>query len=100
MKEDTTYNGWTNYATWRINLEWFDGNDELLQELSQNAGNVGHFAHNLQAYIVTALDSEFNDVSSNNTFLHYAAAFIADVNWYEIAQHYTELLFDIDEVQK
>ena len=22
---DKTYNGWTNYATWRVNLEWFDG---------------------------------------------------------------------------
>jgi hypothetical protein len=22
---DTTYNGWSNYATWRINLEVFDG---------------------------------------------------------------------------
>ena len=22
---DTTYNGWTNYATWRVNLEIFDG---------------------------------------------------------------------------
>lgn len=21
----TTYNGWTNYATWRVNLEIFDG---------------------------------------------------------------------------
>jgi len=20
----TTYNGWTNYATWRVNLELFD----------------------------------------------------------------------------
>jgi len=24
---DTTYNGWSNYATWRINLEVFDGMD-------------------------------------------------------------------------
>ena len=24
MKKET-YNGWTNYATWRINLEIFDG---------------------------------------------------------------------------
>jgi hypothetical protein len=24
---DTTYNGWTNYATWRVNLEVFDGLD-------------------------------------------------------------------------
>lgn len=22
---DTKYNGWTNYATWRVNLEMFDG---------------------------------------------------------------------------
>jgi len=25
MKNENTYNGWTNYATWRINLEMFDG---------------------------------------------------------------------------
>jgi len=25
-----SYNGWTNYATWRVNLEMFDGaTDEL-----------------------------------------------------------------------
>ena len=24
---DKTYNGWTNYATWRVNLEIFDGWD-------------------------------------------------------------------------
>ena len=22
---EKTYNGWTNYATWRVNLEIFDG---------------------------------------------------------------------------
>ena len=25
---DNTYNGWTNYATWRVNLELFDGDNE------------------------------------------------------------------------
>ena len=25
--ENTKHNGWTNYATWRINLEIFDGYD-------------------------------------------------------------------------
>jgi hypothetical protein len=24
---DQKYNGWTNYATWRVNLEIFDGID-------------------------------------------------------------------------
>jgi hypothetical protein len=27
MAIDTKYNGWTNYATWRVNLEMFDGFD-------------------------------------------------------------------------
>jgi hypothetical protein len=27
MMTDTKYNGWTNYATWRVNLEVFDGFD-------------------------------------------------------------------------
>jgi len=25
MTTDKNYNGWTNYATWRVNLEMFDG---------------------------------------------------------------------------
>ena len=25
MKTTEKYNGWTNYATWRVNLEIFDG---------------------------------------------------------------------------
>ena len=27
MTKENTYNGWTNYATWRVNLECFDGWD-------------------------------------------------------------------------
>ena len=26
-KTDNTYNGWSNYATWRVNLEIFDGGE-------------------------------------------------------------------------
>ena len=25
MSKDNTYNGWTNYETWRVMLEIFDG---------------------------------------------------------------------------
>lgn len=34
---DVTYNGWTNYPTWRVNLEMFDGYD-------------GASGNNLEAY--------------------------------------------------
>ncbi len=43
---DTKYNGWTNYATWRVNLEIFDGGEfsnmaacemrEFVEELIEN----------------------------------------------------------------
>ena len=26
-KEKSKYNGWTNYSTWRVNLEIFDGTE-------------------------------------------------------------------------
>ena len=35
--EHKTYNGWTNYETWAVNL-WLDG-DEYLNEMAQNAYN-------------------------------------------------------------
>ena len=35
--KDTTYNGWTNYATWRVNLEMFDGSEEAGQWTADSA---------------------------------------------------------------
>jgi hypothetical protein len=34
MTNDTKYNGWTNYATWRVNLEMVDGYDPDGQAVS------------------------------------------------------------------
>ena len=85
--KDTTYNGWTNYATWRVNLEVFDGMDIMeylgpcddTYTLSQR---MKEFAEN----IITDYKSETNLAQD------YALAFLSYVNWYEIAQHYeTEL---------
>ena len=78
MKEDKTYNGWTNYATWRVNIEIFDGNLFEGEEVS---------AEILQDYVDEILF--FNDESSNLRE-GYARAFLAYVNWHEIAQHINE----------
>jgi hypothetical protein len=88
---DKTYNGWTNYATWRVNLEIFDGHQlsdfpfdqgasddaELIDpyELSQALQNY------VEDYIYEAGGGE------NNIAVSYALAFLSDVNWYEIAGH-------------
>lgn len=68
-----TYNGWTNYATWRINLEIFDGLDQVW------------YADEARQYV-----EEYIHASSSGIARDYALAFIADVNWHEIAAHYQE----------
>lgn len=78
-----TYNGWTNYATWRIALEWFDdfNPDKHEKEPSELAGV-------LQSYVEQTLE----DTSvQSQIVLDYALAFTSDVNWYEIAQHLIEM---------
>lgn len=67
------YNGWANYATWRVNLELFDGMEpgeygpDELRELAQ----------------------DLIEQTASGLALDYALAFLEDVNWYEIAAHLT-----------
>ena len=70
------YNGWTNYATWRVNLEMFDGSD-----LYWTADSARDFVEEI------IIDSTPEGVARD-----YALAFISDVNWHEIAEHYEEFL--------
>ncbi len=73
-----TYNGWTNYATWRINLEIFDGLDRCY-------GMDGWTAEYAKQYV-----EDYINETSSGLARDYALAFIADVNWHEIAAHYQE----------
>ena len=68
---DTRYNGWTNYATWRVNLELFAGLDI---DRDVDAGELEQSAYD------TIMDSEGTDL-----VIGYALAFIANANWDEIA---------------
>ena len=77
----TKYNGWTNYATWRVNLEMFDGIDP--REMYGSDVTL--------ADLTTYLREEARSILENETgeglALSYALAFIEDVNWHEIATH-------------
>ena len=73
------YNGWTNYATWRVNLEFFDGNYESYEGLSGAA---------LREVFEEYLAEESG--STNSLVFSYAMAFIGDVDWYEIEEHIRE----------
>ncbi len=76
-----TYNGWTNYATWRVNLEMFDGYDAASGN-DLDAYDLGQLLRDDAEELVTA--------GASGLAQGYALAFLADVNWYEIAEHMIE----------
>ena len=78
---DTKYNGWTNYATWRVNLEMVDGSDWHTR--IDDECEAYELAPMLKEWA-----EEWIEQSSDEGFARdYALAFLSDVNWYEIAKH-------------
>lgn len=88
MNNDKTYNGWTNYATWRVNLEVLDGFDPANYFSDYDADNVAGLADSLKDYTEQVL-FECSDVP-DGLAKDYAMAFLSEVNWAEIARHIAE----------
>lgn len=78
-----TYNGWTNYATWRVNLEIFDGMSPSDVYGDETPPDVWALENAMKEYADEMLSGDSLAVS-------YARAFLADVNWTEIARHKIE----------
>jgi len=72
MKEEK-YNGWTNYATWRVSLEIFDESPDTWEEIT--ADDCKEYAEMVVGF------------SADGFALEYALAFLQEVNWQEIAEH-------------
>jgi hypothetical protein len=83
------YNGWTNYATWRVNLELFDGYDGA-SDNDLDAYDLGQSLREMALETVAA--------QASGLALDYAEAFLADVNWYEIAEHMIEDYREVEQV--
>jgi hypothetical protein len=77
MKKET-YNGWTNYATWRVNLEIFDGLYSDMEGEKVTAESCKEYAEDVLSE------------GGEGLVLDYARAFMANVNWHEIAGHLNE----------
>jgi len=89
---DTTYNGWTNYATWRVNLEVFDGFDYTesgFEGLSiEDTSDIWDLSEYLKGYAEECIFSHAYDERGRASLMEdYARAFLQDVNWYEIARN-------------
>lgn len=69
------HNGWTNYATWRVNLEIIDGIDWYECE------------HVDADYVKELVEDIVFSQHEENLMSDYAHAFLSEVNYHEIAEH-------------
>lgn len=76
---DNTYNGWTNYTTWRVNLEYFYGDD-----------HPNMTAESAREFVEDCMASELDGDVRNSAVFQYASVFLDDVNWDEIADAYAD----------
>ena len=84
MKEK--HNGWTNYATWRVNLEIIDGIE--IDTIT--------CAEYIREYVEDVVFSQYELGSGSHLIEDYARAFVSEVNFYEIAQRINEELHEQD----
>lgn len=93
-----TYNGWTNYATWRVNLELLDDVETSLEtspedytEYVENGeisdDNRMEIIYNLSKELESLVEEIMDSYDTDSIVRSYADSFLSDVNYYEIAEH-------------
>ena len=78
MTTNNTCNGWTNYETWKVNLELVD--HDYWREMEYD--NIDELASALESMIE---DYVFADVEDDSFAFGCVGTFLGDVNWREIA---------------
>lgn len=105
---NSTYNGWTNYETWVVNL-WMDNEEgshdywlEIAEDVYNNqAEEQKHFTKKEDAVSILSdmLKSEYEDGKdyileeidlSSSVWADLLGAALCEVNWREIAEHLLE----------
>ena len=84
------YNGWSNYATWRVNLELFSDMNytDYFDELPTTEF--------LEDYVENVV---FDHSGTMGLMEDYARAFLCNVNYYEILEHIREN-YEHDKIAK
>jgi len=76
---NTTYNGWANYATWRIHLELISDYVDTLD--ADDYEDASDLAGTLENYVDEVLES-----TGSGLALDYARAFASDADYHEMAE--------------
>lgn len=86
-----SYNGWSNYETWRVYLECVDG---------MTLDDLGAKSYDDQARIQEILENMCDEIilgQAKGFALDLARSFLSEVNWREIADHMINEEFSEEE---
>lgn len=89
---NATYNGWANYATWRVNLEIIDGMT-IADFGGSSRSTVWDVYLNVREYVEELIESTTQEGIGRD----YALAFISDVDWREITRHLIDAAKEDDD---
>ena len=83
MKNQNEYNGWTNYATWRVNLELFSDMDykDYFDQFPDTKA--------LEDYVENVVFENY--YGTLGLVEDYARVFLSEVNYHEILQEMKEV---------
>jgi hypothetical protein len=80
---EQTYNGWTNYATWRVRLEMFDGFEPDDAGFTEKP-DVHTFAAYLRDLVAEHIHE--SELCKSPLVAGWAQAFTDEANYHEIAE--------------
>jgi len=80
MSNPNEYNGWSNYATWRVHLEMFEGMDPA--DMFPGVTDLRDLTEAVRYYA-----QEHIEETSSGVARDWALAFLSDVNFVQIARH-------------
>lgn len=80
-------NGWTNHATWLVNV-WTDGDDEIVRISSDTGTSWYCRAESLKEYVQETYLGDTDTKAGLAADLLSSALY--DVNWKELIEHYED----------
>jgi hypothetical protein len=94
MSNDKTYNGWTNYKTWLVNL-WLTNDAALVHAFGglRDAVVSADTLYDAREILVAWLDNEYDMYIESNPhglFRDLIKGALSEVDWYEIAKNWRD----------
>jgi hypothetical protein len=97
-EKDETYNGWTNYPTWAVNL-WLSKDEPLYRqtlELAESYHKLGRETYEFADSLKNQVEEMLPDLGATFAadLLGYA---VGNVDWFEIAQAWLDEAASTDQ---